>query len=76
MSRYEFTIASIVNVIKALPVTEQIGVVQKVIDGADFADFDGDELDRLEVALNALLSESREADHAEDRRMHGDEVRL
>jgi len=56
------------------PVVTQLETMLVMIRGKDFQRFDGDELDRAEGALTALLSEARENAHHEDRALHGDEV--
>ncbi|WP_293875522.1 hypothetical protein [Sphingomonas sp. UBA978] len=67
-------IPSLKRTIKSLPVTQQIAIVQFVVEAADFADFDQHALDNLDDALTDCMKQSIYADHAEDRALHGVEV--
>jgi hypothetical protein len=68
-------IPSLKRTLKALPVTQQIAIVQFVVEAADFADFDQHTLDKLDDALTDCMKQSIYADRAEDCAIHGLEVR-
>lgn len=68
-------VPSLKRTIKALSVTQQIALVQFVVEAADFADFDQHTLDKLDDALTDCMKQSIYADRAEDCAVHGLEVR-
>jgi hypothetical protein len=67
-------IPSLKRTIKSLSVTQQIAIVQHVVEAADFAGIDQHTLDKLDSALEACMQQSIEADRHEDRALHGAEV--
>ena len=67
-------VPSIKRLIKAMPLTAQIALIQSLVDADDFAPFDDDTLFKLDEALGALHSQSVADDRAEDLALHGAEV--
>lgn len=60
--------------VKSLSVTRQIGMIQRIVEAKDFANFDQDALDKLDDVLCELMRQSISDDHAEDNALHGAEV--
>ena len=57
--------------IKALPLTQQIALIQAVVESPDFADFDQRALDKIDAGLAGCMERSRADDAAEERRLFG-----
>jgi len=60
--------------IKALPITQQITLIQAVVGAPDFADFDQRALDQIDAGLADCMERSRADDAAEQQRPFGCEV--
>ena len=61
-------IEALLTQIKALPTTQQITLIQQVVEKPDFADFDQDDLDKLDDALASLSRQSVAADRKQAQR--------
>lgn len=66
--------AALQRTIEALPVTQQIALIQRVVEGAGFADFDCTDTDALDRVLASLHAQSVAAYIAEQEAMHGKDI--
>lgn len=62
------------DALRALSTTEQLRVMQSVFGRMDTSKLYPSECDLFDHSLAQLIDESTDADHDEDRRLHGDPV--